>query len=105
MEGICSTAKFSKPSGLPDQMTSVITHHTIEDFSCRAAIKASPNQFVASTLTGNLGALLMSGGRMQEALDQLDDCIAVSATLGEQAASSVAGIARHTWTEFIQSCQ
>ena len=58
----------------------------------RAAIRLAPNKLVASTLRGNLGALLMSGDRMQEALEHLDKCIAEASTLGEQAAANAAGL-------------
>lgn len=58
----------------------------------RGAIRASPNELAASTLMGNLGALLMSGGRMQEALEQLDESISLGTSLGDMSLANVAGI-------------
>jgi hypothetical protein len=65
---------------------------TLTTIAYRVAIKTSPNKLVASTLMGNLGALLMSGGRMQEALEQLDESISLGSSLGDMSLANVAGM-------------
>ena len=41
-------------------------------YCCRAAVALAPTTTAAGAIWGNLGALLMSAGRLQEAVEALD---------------------------------
>ena len=63
---------------------------------CRAAIAAAPNDFAVSVLSGNLGALLLSAGRLPEALEELEITIQIGGRVGKIAEAHTAGEAeRH----------
>lgn len=55
------------------------------------AIKHAPNAAIAATLEGNLGALLMSAGRLKEALALIKDSITHGNVVGEPVAENTAG--------------
>lgn len=54
----------------------------VHGFMCRRAIEVAPSAKVAAILEGNLGALLMSAGKLREALQTMDESIAKSASIG-----------------------
>ena len=60
--------------------------------SSRGAIETAPNVEVASSLQGNLGALLMAGGRVQEALGTIEESLDAATAAGHDRTDNFAGI-------------
>lgn len=59
--------------------------------SRRGAIKAAPNDFARCVLLGNLGALFLSAGKLNEALATLHHSIEMGIQIGSIAKSNTAG--------------
>ena len=51
----------------------------------------SPNVFATSLLLGNLGALLLSAGQLQGALQELEKAIQLGIQIGSTAQANTAG--------------
>lgn len=49
---------------------------------CRAAVKSAPSPAAAAAVLSNLGALLLSSGRLQDSLKVIDDCVQLSKQAG-----------------------
>lgn len=58
----------------------------------RTAVQYAPNPAAAAAVLSNLGALLLSAGRLEECLEVIDSCMLLSSRAGLQRSMFYAGI-------------